>query len=650
MAQDSPVRVMILGVDAPIVPRTLKYVDEGDMPTLKSLIDQGTLALNCMVPYPTITPPNWTTIVTGAWPGTHGITCFHVHNPGDPLDLTHAGFDSADNQAEFLWEALERDDKRSIVLNYPSTWPPRMGDLGVQVAGAGLAPNEWRHHFEALGPWDVRNDVSGSQLFATDEYPRAQAVEPQPAEGWSNAPDGADLEVELSIEGRTPLSPLKPQTWWGLILKGDSGSYERLLIATEKDAAKALCELGVGQWSDRLEGSFETEAGSRRAAFKFKLLELSRSGRELKLFLSPLCAVEGYHHPEDVAAELEENVAEMPLPVFGIEELNLEWIDDDTWGEIMWEAHRWLGNAAGHLLSSRPWDLYAMHLHCPDWAYHAMATRLDPLTEPDAAVRERYEKLEREFHRAWDEMLATILQNADDNTIVVVVSDHGAQATTGRVPIRKILADAGLLTLKQDDEGNEVVDWSQTKAVVQRSSYVYVNLKGRDPQGIVEPGQEYEQVRDQITDALMGYTDPETGLRPYSFVLRREDARVLGLYGDRVGDVVFGQRPEFCGQHGPILPTAKIGLGSVEGLLVIKGPGIKQGAKLERNAWLVDVVPTVCHLAEWPLPAQAEGAVLYQALDDPDAKTMEHRKLRRNYQRLKRAEQTDEALTHRYNM
>ena len=119
MPSPRPTKVMILGVDAPIVPRTLLYVAQGDMPNLKALIDGGTLATNCMVPYPTITPPNWTTIVTGAWPGTHGITCFHVHNPGDPLDQVHAGFDSADNQAEFLWEAIAREELRSIVVNYP---------------------------------------------------------------------------------------------------------------------------------------------------------------------------------------------------------------------------------------------------------------------------------------------------------------------------------------------------------------------------------------------------------------------------------------------------------------------------------------------------------------------------------------------------
>ncbi|MBC7286821.1 MAG: alkaline phosphatase family protein, partial [Armatimonadetes bacterium] len=381
------------------------------------------------------------------------------------------------------------------------------------------------------------------------------------------------------------------------------------------------------------------------AVFKLKLLALRPDGKELKLFATPISALDGYHHPPGLAEELAA-LEPMPLANFGIQELNLEWIDDETQIEVMREAHEWLGAAADYLLTNKPWDLFVMHLHCPDWAYHAMATRLDPLTEPDAAVRQRFERLEREFHRAWDEMLGRILAHADDNTIVVVVSDHGAKATGHGVPLNKILEDAGLLVLEQTSEGPRVV-WEKTKAVPQRSCYVYVNLKGRDPEGIVEP-DEYERVRDQIIDALMSWRHPETGQCPFVFAIRREDARPLGIWSEMSGDVVFAMRPEYGGQHGVHLPTAKWGIGSLEGLLILKGPGIKKGHTLDRTCWITDVVPTVCYLAEWPMPRQAEGAILWQALEDPDAKTEELRKLRRNYQRLKRAYETDQHLTHSY--
>jgi hypothetical protein len=436
---------------------------------------------------------------------------------------------------------------------------------------------------------------------------------------------------------------LEPVTWWALVVTGHDGA--RLLICPKKDAAAPICELKVGQWSAKIQWQFETGEVPRRGVFKFKLLQLRPDGKELKLFLTPICALDGYHHPAGIAEELAA-LEPMPLPVFGIHELNLEWLDDETWAEVMWEAHRWLGEAAVHLLGGKEWDLFAMHLHCPDWAYHAMATRLDPVTEPDASVRGRFGKLERQFHQAWDEMLGKILAYADEDTIVVIVSDHGAKATGRHVPLNKILQEAGLLVI-EETEGQRRIDWSKTQAVGQRSCYVYVNVAGRDPEGIVKP-EEYEEVRDRIIEALLSYRDPELNVCPFALVLRKEDARPLGLYGEMVGDIVFAYRPEFGGQHGPHLPTAQWGIGDLRGLLILKGPNIKKGERLTRTAWITDVVPTVCYLAEWPMPRQAEGAVLYQALENPDEKKDELQQVRRNYERLKRAYETDQHLTHSY--
>ena len=89
--------------------------------------------------------------------------------------------------------------------------------------------------------------------------------------------------------------------------------------------------------------------------------------------------------------------------------------------------------------------------------------------------------------------------------------------------------------------------------------YIYVNLKGRDPDGIVEPGEEYERVRDQIFDALLTWCHPETGERPVLLALRKEDCRPWGIYGDAMGDVIYAVRPGYGGgawaapAHRPLL-------------------------------------------------------------------------------------------------
>jgi len=636
-------RVMILGADAPIVPRVLKYMAEGEMPNLRSLVEAGVFAENCLVPFPTITPPNWATIVTGAWPGTHSVTCFHMHKPGSPLDQVYPAFDSNDVQAEFLWEAAARAGKRSIVLNYPTSWPPRGGDWLIQVAGAGLAPNEWRLHPKRTSPWDIACDLCASQLFATEEYPLGTVVEAQAPTDWANLPEGAMVEYRLPLAFRAALGDPQPVCWWGLV--SSDGNGPRLAIYASKQDSEPMSLLKPGEWSAKLLYEFGFPQGPRRGVFKFKLLELSPDGKTLKLFLSPICALDGYHKPEALADELA-GLAPMPLPGFGVDELNLGWIDEDTFAEMLWEGHMWLADAADYLLGNKPWDLFVMHLHSPDWMYHSIATSLDPVTEPASEARERAERLEREFHRAWDAMLGKILRHAAEDVLVAVVSDHGAKASGQHVPVNRILQEAGLLAMEDTPQGPRVV-WEKTQAFAQRSSYVYVNLAGRDPQGIVAP-DEYEHVRDAVITALLSYRDPKLGLCPFSMVLRREDARPLGIYGENIGDVVFAVRGEFDGQHGDHLPTATWGLGDLRGLLILKGPGVRQNYKMQRTAWITDLVPTICYLAEWPIPQHAEGAILYQALDNPDTKTDELKRLRRNYQNLRRAYAAETSLTHSY--
>lgn len=77
--------------------------------------------------------------------------------------------------------------------------------------------------------------------------------------------------------------------------------------------------------------------------------------------------------------------------------------------------------------------------------------------------------------------------------------------------------------------------------------------------------------------------------------------------------------------------------GAGEGLVVLDGPGVKRGQVVSRPVELADVAPTVCYLAETPVPSACEGGIIYQALEDPDAKILELQSCRRNYERLRRS-------------
>lgn len=90
--------------------------------------------LGCL---PSVTPPNWCSIATGCWPRTHGITCYTNQTLGSALNLEEANWDNSNVTADFIWQAFEKEGKRSIALNYCEAWPPRNteNDLTVLIDG-----------------------------------------------------------------------------------------------------------------------------------------------------------------------------------------------------------------------------------------------------------------------------------------------------------------------------------------------------------------------------------------------------------------------------------------------------------------------------------------------------------------------------------
>ncbi len=655
-------KVMVLGIDGPLAHRVYQFAQEGKLPTIKSLIDNGVWTTNCLVPHPTITPPNWTSIATGAWPGTHGITCFNFHNPGDDLHVVHQAFDGRESQAEALWSSAARAGKRSIVLNWPTSWGIEPENTTV-IGGYGVSMNEWRVTvLEHKGNYAA--DVADDQLFSIEPYPFASGIELRSPAGWRNLPPAKRmLEAELKLAYRRPTTPVTEDKAWQMLLVDDDGKgFGRVLLCREKDAETAFASLQPKEWSENLYGDFATAEGVKKAVYRVKLLELAKDASRLRLYVTPLCNTSGWSYPAGVMGEIQSQQG-LPIPYSGFGALKLDWIDLDTFMELDEFQHIYLADATTYLLRNKPWDLFFIHYHMPDWIYHVFANKMDPATNSNAEEVALYQDVELKVYQSIDRAFAQTLQEADASTLVAIVSDHGGKATTGTFHPAKILTEAGLTVFKDvaatepvtfskyevsdlfdrtmmgwfKQGQSKTVDWSKTRAVMQRSCYVYVNLKGRDPQGIVEPGAEYEEVRDEIIKALYDYTDPKTGKKPITFALRKEDARMIGLHGDRVGDIVFGFGGHFGRQHGGPVTTAEYGIGSLKGLLALSGPGVKRGAVIERTCCIVDLVPTICYLTGLPVPRDAEGSVIYQALEDPEAKTKELEGLKRAYERMKKA-------------
>jgi len=660
-------KVMVIGLDAAIAPNVYQYAREGHMPRVKHLLENGVCGINSYPPFPSITPPSWTTLATGASSATHGVPCFNVHIPGTGLDDMDQAFDSNLVQAEFIWEAAERVGRKAIVVNYPTSWPPRM-KMGHQIAGAGLSPNEYRTRDVKQWEEGFKASVAYDQLWTTGIRVLGTDLDVEPAKGWKNTPKAAKLlEAKMPLEYRRAKDKVKDRTWYALIVDSEGTGFDRVLVCASKDAAAPLAEMRLGQWSDTVVQDFDTAIGAMPAACKLKLLELSPSGEDVTIYRTPLAALKGWGFPAGVEAEIP--LKGLPIPYPGYLAYRMGWLDLPTLEEMMELHHEWLAEAAHYLVANKEWDVYYMHVHTPDWVYHTYINSADRATAESEATWQRFHAAEINMYRSLDRLIARIQSAADENeTVFLITSDHGAKPVGPNVNPGTILLQAGLVAFKPEKQKPEEeeeefsgqfkwekqethatgtlaakfehlgeIDWSKTRAVPNRSCFIYVNLKGRDPQGIVDP-KDYEKVQEEIIAALYNYTDPKTGLKPIQFAIKVQDARFFDMGGDGCGDVIYAPHPHYQGPHGGLLGSARAGeMGDVRTIFLLSGPGVKRGETIERTIWLKDVVPTLCYLADLPYPAQCEGAIVFQALEDPDMKVHECETIKRRYEKMRKS-------------
>ncbi len=616
-------KIILIGLDG-ASPQIIDHlIKKGLLKNIAKLIKKGTF-IDALCPYPTITASNWTTIATGAWPGRHGVTGYNVHHPGDSLDKIYSGFNTAECATEHIWEAAEKVGKKSILVNYETSWPPTIKE-GIVIDGGG--PN-FQDDFHKITPDIVFTNEAEIYEFA-----------------YSNISITDSDTVKINKSNKICSAILKFRT----SLKEEKEYFaewndesEEITIFKNKKKSKILTSVKKGNWSEPAFDKFLFDGKKVDTVFKFKLIHLpDKENDSFKLLCTSMVPTNEFTYPKSLGPELVEKFG--PYHPRGGWESSFA-VDPETYQEYIDMYNNWITKASKYLLAEKDWDIFFAITHTPDYVNHLYMRYYDPITKDKGPFSQEQciSYMERAYEST-DKMVGEILEHADDETLVVVVSDHGGKAWLFDIDIRQILIDKGLMVVNPD---NGQVIWEKTKAVPQRACYVYVNLKGRDPQGIVEPGEEYESVRNQIIEAFYDYVEPNTKLRPFSLALKSEDARVLGLYGPRIGDIVYALNAQFGHEHGQGLPTSQFGIGSLGSAIIMAGPGIKKGFRHKGMTGIQDIVPTLCYMADIPFPDGCEGAIIYDALEDPSFKMRKITKLEEALEKLKYAYERQVSITH----
>jgi len=626
-------KVILIGIDSLLPEFIDKFLDEGNLPNIKQLIKNGVYSRALPV-LPTLTSTNWVTIATGVDPAVHGITCFFGHEPGSPLsELTNA-FSSDYCKAEPIWVTAEKEGRVSIIIDYPASYPVTLKQ-GVHVGEYGC-------------PSRSEKQISFSMCYSTEKYKWGSQIQIRPAVNWKNIPKSysTPLESKISIypsrwdnigwpwDSPSVIERCDAKNYEILILDTQNKGYDRIIVAENKDAGKRVASLSVGDWSNWIITNFILKGRVIEAAFRMKLIELSSDGKKIKLYTTQIYPTREFAHPKIVSDELLRECGPFLLLAHNEVPYQNKWVDLQTFKEETEYQAKWFAKASEYLIVNKPWDLFFLKWHSPDHIQHTFWDKIDPVSptyNPDCA--EEYWDIFRWNYKLVDYIVGQIMKSTDVNTVVLLVSDHGHITSGKSVMINDLLSKAGLLTFDKNGQ----VNWAETKAYAQRMMYIYVNLKGREPGGIVEPGEEYEKIREEIITVLLDLKDPKTGKHPISFALKREEALALGLGGDRVGDVIYGMRGGYSNldnrerkgtvfpssveavwgnsNHGPYLGSTKFSIGSLNAVFVMAGPGIRKDYKREFPISLKDIAPTIAYLNRISSTPQYQGSVIKDALE-----------------------------------
>jgi len=340
------------------------------------------------------------------------------------------------------------------------------------------------------------------------------------------------------------------------------------------------------------------------------------NGISIGCFLTPDSTKDEFTYPATLKAKIAELVGEYPVDVRGFRTDNKEWLKQEIFemSRKQWQVVRWL-------VKEQEWDYFQFVDIGLDRVHHGFWSCFDKQHIKHEAGNP-YERVVPEYYRWLDEQIGSVLELLDKDTIVLVVSDHGAQKLDGGFCVNEWLIHEGLLAVEEFPKqltpfDKLKIDWARTKVWSEGGYYarVFFNVQGREPQGVI-PAAEYEAFQDEMKAKFEALTD-DKGRPLNSLVFKPKEiyrqARNVApdlivhfgqLYWRSIGSVGHGR---FHVQENDTGPDACNH--AQFGMFVLAAPkcplrGEYQGARL------LDIAPTLLDLSGYGILAKMQGRSL----------------------------------------
>jgi ATP sulfurylase len=430
------------------------------------------------------------------------------------------------------------------------------------------------------------------------------------------------MEEGLWGELESTIPPITVPAWSAMMSGKDPGvlgfygfrnradySYDRMSIATSRDVKE-----------DRLWDILS------RDAKQVILVGVPQTyppepvyGQMITSFLTP-STKSPYTYPPELRGEVEAVVGDYILDVQGFRTEDKDWLLKQIYE--MTDQHLRL---VKHLMQSKPWRFLMYVEMGPDRIHHGFWKHFDS-EHPKHVPGSLFQNAIRDYYRHIDAQIGELLSLIDDETIVLVVSDHGAKKMDGGICINEWLRREGYLVLKdQLPRARESIvplskveiDWPKTRAWGAGGYYgrVFLNVQGREAHGPIS-ADDYAQVRDELAAKLEAITDPMGKSMPTRAFKPDEIYRqcngippdLIVHFGDlswrAVGSLGHNSIYTFENDIGPDDANH-----AQQGLFMLYDPRQKLGRRVQ-GLHVMDIAPTVLDLFGMPVPSDMQGKAI----------------------------------------
>lgn len=540
-------RVVIVGLDGLDPDLTQRFMSKGKLPNFLDLKEQGSFrALRTTTP--SISPVAWSTFSTGVNPGKHGIFDFYTRDPKNYLPVLSSARISSTlrhlkigplkiplkrTEVKFLrkstsfWKILGEKGIFSTILRVPITFPPEKfygASLAAMCTPDLLGTQGTFSLFTTEDPDTIGQATGGRKVPIKIEGNRFKSKISGPAIG-DNGP-GQSLEI-----------PFKGQI-----------DYEKQSVRLKLGGISIL--LGKGQYSPWTKLEFKAGLGKRaRGIVRFLITEMDP---DLKIYMTPINIdpekpALPISHPSFYSAMLAKLWG--PFASLGLAEdtwaLNERAIDE---GAFLRQAYDIYEDRKRHLIDALKKNQDGLVISVFDTTDRIQHMFFRYLT-PDHPANQDKDTVNHKdaiphLYQEMDSLLGEIQQLLNEDDLLIIVSDHGFKPFKWGVNLNSWLRKEGYLVLNDGESPNESewfanVDWGKTRAYAYGLSGIFLNIRGREAKGTVEPGKEKIALQNEISKKLEALWDEMNRLNPIRRVYLAHE-RLKGPYVGEAPDLLIG--------------------------------------------------------------------------------------------------------------